>query len=67
MMTDQFYVRLSQVEIIDRKTQKVMAKIDRLSGDCVSINLPEGMPGSTDEWLELAKRVKSATNMFMDR
>lgn len=67
MMTDQFYVRLSQAEIIDRKTQKVMAKIDRLSGDCVSINMPEGMPIKSSEWLELADRVKSAMNMFMDR
>lgn len=67
MMTDQFFIRLSQIEIVDRKTQKVMAKIDRIVGDCVSINMPEGMPIKSGEWLELAERVKAAMNMFMDR
>lgn len=67
MMTDRFFIRLSQIEIVDRKTQKVMAKIDRIVGDCVSINMPEGMPIKSNEWLELAERVKSAMNMFMDR
>lgn len=66
-MTDQFYVRFS-AEIIDSNTQKVMVKIDRLSGDGVSIDWPEGIPiNPPDWWLELADCVKSAMSMFMDR
>jgi len=67
MMTDQFFIRLSQIEIVDCKTKKVMAKIDRIVGDCVSINMPEGMPIKSGEWLELAVRVQEAMNVLIDR
>lgn len=68
MMTDQFYVRLSQLEIIDSKTGKAMVVVNRLLNDGVSIDMPEGTPiNSADWWIELVEQVKSAMNMFMDR
>lgn len=67
-MTDRFYVRLSQLEIIDSKTGKAMVVANRLLNGGVSIDMPEGMPiTSPDWWLELVEQVKSAMNMFMDR
>jgi hypothetical protein len=68
MMNDRFYVRLSQLEIIDSKTGKAMVVVNRLLNDGVSIDMPEGMPiNSADWWLDLVEQVKSAMNMFMDR